>query len=123
MKRAFLTIFLLLLSNTFMTLAWYGHLRYGKTAFFRHKGLWAVITVSWLIAFFEYVFQVPANHYGFRGNGGPFNLFQLKIIQEVITLLVFTVFSLLVFKTEHFRWNYAVAFVLLIWAVYFVFKK
>ena len=123
MKKAALTVILLLLSNTFMTLAWYGHLRFAKTSFFRHKGLWLVILVSWGIALFEYIFQVPANHIGFKGNGGPFNLFQLKIIQEVITLTVFTVFALLVFKNEHFRWNYLIAFVFLVLAVYFVFKK
>jgi len=118
-----LTVVLLILSNTFMTLAWYGHLKYGKSAFLKHAGLWAVILVSWGIALFEYVFQVPANRLGYRGNGGPFNLFQLKMLQEVITLSVFTVFALWVFKNEHFRWNYLVAYLLLTGAVYCIFKK
>ena len=82
-----------------------------------------VVLFSWGIALFEYLFQVPANRIGFSGNGGPFSLLQLKVIQEVITLVVFTVFSLLAFKNETFRWNHLVGFVLLILAVYFIFKK
>jgi uncharacterized protein (DUF486 family) len=85
--------------------------------------LLAVILISWGIALFEYFFQVPANRIGYDGNGGPFSLFQLKVIQEVITLIVFTVFAVVAFKTETFRWNHLVAFVFLILAVYFVFKK
>ena len=123
MKKAILTIILLIFSNTFMTLAWYGHLKYEKSPFFRSKGFWIIILVSWGIALFEYIFQVPANHIGYKENGGPFNLFQLKVIQEIITLTVFTVFALIVFKNEHFKWNYLIAFIFLTLAVYFTFKK
>lgn len=121
--KSFLTILLLLLSNTFMTFAWYGHLKFHQLKGFQKLGFIAIVLVSWGIALFEYFFQVPANRIGYKGNGGPFTLFQLKVIQEVISLLVFTVFAILVFKTEQFRTNHLVAFVFLILAVYFVFKK
>ncbi|MGE5683313.1 MAG: DMT family protein [Bacillota bacterium] len=106
------TVALLFISNIFMTFAWYGHLR------FRDKPLTIVILVSWLIAFVEYVFQVPANRLGY----GQFNAAQLKTIQEVITLVVFSVFSIFYLK-EEFRWNYAVGFFFIILAVFFIFKK
>ena len=106
-----------------MTFAWYGHLKFGEIKGFSKLGLIAVIFISWGIALFEYFCQVPANRIGFRGNGGPFSLVELKVIQEVITLLVFTLFSLLFFKTESFRTNHIVGFVLLVLAVYFIFKK
>lgn len=86
-------------------------------------GLFAVIIISWGIAFFEYIFQVPANKLGYEGNGGPFSLMQLKVIQEVITLVVFVLFSILFFKSEAFRINHLYALVCLVLAVYFVFKK
>jgi uncharacterized protein (DUF486 family) len=121
--KAFLTIGLLLLSNTFMTLAWYGHLKFHEWKWFSKLGLISVILISWGIALFEYCFQVPANRIGYVENGGPFTLVQLKVIQEVITLLVFTVFTLLVFRNESIRANHVIAFLLLIGAVYFVFKK
>jgi uncharacterized protein len=114
---------MLVLSNTFMTLAWYGHLKFKEMKWFGALPLVAVILISWGIALFEYFFQVPANRIGYEGNGGPFSLFQLKVIQEVITLVVFTIFAVVAFKTETFRWNHLVAFVFLILAVYFVFKK
>ncbi|HNW50071.1 MAG TPA: DMT family protein [Prolixibacteraceae bacterium] len=114
---------MLVLSNTFMTLAWYGHLKFKEMRWFAALPLVAVILISWGIALFEYFFQVPANRIGYEGNGGPFTLMQLKVIQEVITLIVFTVFAVVAFKTETFRWNHLVAFVFLILAVYFVFKK
>lgn len=85
--------------------------------------MFGLILVSWGIAFFEYCFQVPANRLGYTENGGPFNVWQLKVIQEVITLVVFAVFALLVFKNETFRWNHALAFVLVVVAVWLVFKK
>ena len=110
------TIILLTISNIFMTFAWYGHLK------FKDKALWIVILVSWGIAFFEYCFQVPANRIGFAGNGGAFSLVQLKIIQEIITLIVFTVFSMMVFKMD-LHWNHFAAFLCMILAVYFVFMK
>lgn len=121
--KAFLTIGLLLLSNTFMTLAWYGHLKFHEWKWFSKLGLISVILISWGIALFEYCFQVPANRIGYAENGGPFTLVQLKVIQEVITLLVFTLFTVLVFRNEQIRANHIIAFILLIGAVYFVFKK
>jgi uncharacterized protein len=106
------TVILLTISNIFMTIAWYGHLKY------KSSPLWMAILVSWMIAFFEYCFQVPANRMGY----GQFNGAQLKTIQEVITLLVFSVFSVVYLK-EALKWNYLVGFGLMILAVFFVFKK
>ena len=105
-------ILLLVISNVFMTFAWYGHLKH------RSLPLLIVILVSWGIAFFEYCFQVPANRIGYS----VYNAAQLKTIQEVITLTVFAVFSVLYLK-EDFRWNYLVGFVFIILAVFFIFKK
>lgn len=122
MKGA-LTILLLTISNLFMTFAWYGHLQFKKLAWFSKLGLVGIILVSWGLAFFEYVFQVPANRLGFEENGGPFNLFQLKVIQEFITLTVFTLCAVYVFKTDKLGWNHLVGFGLLILAVYVIFKK
>ncbi len=121
--KAILTVCLLVLSNSFMTLAWYGHLKFSEWKWFSKLGLISIILISWGIALFEYMFQVPANRIGYNGNGGPFSLLQLKVIQEVITLVVFVGFTLLVFKTETFRVNHVISFVLLILAVYFMFKK
>ena len=106
------TVILLIGSNVFMTFAWYGHLKYP------HSPLWLAILASWGIAFFEYCLQVPANRFGY----GEFNGAQLKTIQEVITLVVFSVFSVLYLK-EEFRWNYLVGFALIILAVFVIFKK
>lgn len=114
------TILLLLCSNVFMTLAWYGHLKMGEFPWFRQLPLIAVIALSWGVAFFEYCLQVPANRIGFVGNGGPFSLMQLKVIQEVITLTVFVAFSALAFHTQ-LRWNHLAAALCLVAAVYFVF--
>ncbi len=105
-------IILLIISNVFMTFAWYGHLRHKNSA------LWIVILVSWGIAFLEYCFQVPANRMGHE----VYNVVQLKTIQEVITLIVFSLFSVLYLK-EQFRWNYLIGFVFIILAVFFIFKK
>jgi len=105
------TIILLLISNIFMTFAWYGHLKY------KASPLWIVVLVSWGIAFFEYCFQVPANRWGH----GQFNAAQLKTIQEVITLTVFCLFSIYYLK-EPFKWNQAVGFLLMILAVFFIFQ-
>jgi len=123
MTRIFQTVGLLFLSNTFMTLAWYGHLRFKQMSWFSGLGLFSVILISWGIAFFEYCFQVPANRLGYVENGGPFNLWQLKVIQEVITLIVFTLFTVVLFKNETFRLNHAIGFFFLVLAVYFIFKK
>ncbi len=106
-----------------MTLAWYGHLKMREQfSWFDSLPLIGVIAFSWAIAFFEYCLQVPANRLGFRDNGGPFDIMQLKVIQEVITLAVFTVFSSYAFKME-LKWNHLAAFFCLVLAVYFVFKK
>jgi uncharacterized protein (DUF486 family) len=121
--KSFLTIGLLILSNAFMTMAWYGHLKFKELAWFNKLGLFSIILISWGIALFEYCFQVPANRIGFKENGGPFSLVELKVIQEVITLVIFTVFTLVFFKTETFRWNHAVGFIFLVLAVYFIFRK
>ena len=112
MLRQFLPILMLTISNIFMTFAWYGHLK--------HKGaaLWIVILISWGIALFEYCFQVPANRIGHE----YFTAAQLKTIQEVITLIVFSLFSVWYLK-EQFKWNYLVGFVFIILAVFFIFKK
>ena len=106
------TILLLIVSNVFMTFAWYGHLKH------RSAPLLTVILVSWGIAFFEYCFQVPANRMGY----GRFNAAQLKTIQEVISLSVFAVFSVLYLR-EEFRWNYAVGFALIVAAVFVIFYE
>jgi uncharacterized protein (DUF486 family) len=121
--KGIITVVLLVFSNTFMTLAWYGHLKFSEMKWFSKLGLVSIVMISWGIALFEYFFQVPANRIGFRQNGGPFTLIQLKVIQEVITLIVFSVFTILVFRNEHFRWNHLIGFLFLVLAVYFIFKK
>ena len=121
--KALYTILLLTLSNTFMTFAWYGHLKFKDMEWGKNLPLLSIIVISWGIAFFEYLLQVPANRMGYKNNGGPFSLVELKVIQEVITLVVFASFSLVFFKTESFRWNHLVGFALLVGAVYFIFKK
>jgi len=123
MKKALFTIGLLILSNSFMTIAWYGHLKFKQMSWFSSLGLVSIIFISWGIALFEYSLMVPANRIGFAGNGGPFNLWQLKVVQEVITLVVFTIFTLLVFRNEPFKINHIIGFCFLILAVYFIFKK
>jgi len=115
------SILLLIVSNVFMTIAWYGHLKLQEAKVIDHWPLLGIILFSWSIAFFEYCAQVPANRLGYIGNGGPFTLMQLKVIQEVITLVVFTLFSTLLFKGEVLHWNHVAAFICLILAVYFVF--
>jgi uncharacterized protein (DUF486 family) len=117
------TVLLLVMSNTFMTIAWYGHLRLKTMSRFAAMSLFSVILLSWGIAFFEYTLQVPANRIGFKDTGGPFSLIELKVIQEVISILVFTAFTLIVFKNEQFRMNHLIGFGFLILAVYFIFKK
>ncbi|MEP6793269.1 MAG: DMT family protein [Saprospiraceae bacterium] len=123
MPRGLATIGLLILSNIFMTLAWYGHLKFGEMKGFQKLGLLTIILISWGIALFEYCAQVPANRIGYQQYGGPYSLVQLKVIQEVITLCVFTLFTILVFKNESFRINHLIGFVFLVIAVYFIFKK
>ena len=121
LTRGIATIGLLICSNVFMTLAWYGHIAF-KSQLQRY-GMIGIVLISWGIALFEYCFQVPANRIGFDGNGGPFSLIQLKVMQEVITLVVFVIFSLIAFEGTEIRWNHILAFVLLIAAVYLVFMK
>ena len=118
------TILLLIVSNIFMTFAWYGHLKFQQTGLITdHTPLIVVILLSWGLAFFEYCCQVPANRIGFMGNGGTFTLMQLKVIQEVISITIFTLFTILVFKGESLHWNHVAAFACLVLAVYFVFMK
>ncbi len=116
-----LTILLLTISNVFMTLAWYGQV------FFKERmsrlGLFAVIVISWLVAFVEYCVMIPANRIGSAEFGGPFSIWELKVIQEALSLVVFTVIVLIVMKNETLRWNHIVGFVCLILAVFFIFKK
>lgn len=121
--KVFQTLALLLLSNVFMTFAWYGHLKLQEMKVTTHWPLIGIILFSWCIAFFEYCAQVPANRIGFQENGGPFTLMQLKIIQEVITLVVFILFSTLIFKGQELHWNHLAACICLVMAVYFVFMK
>lgn len=123
MPASVLTILLLILSNAFMTIAWYGHLRMAQLPGFSKLGLWAIILISWGIALIEYCFMIPANRIGYRENGGPFSLVELKVIQEVISLTVFALFVLLMFKNEQLRLNHLLGFLCLIAAVYFIFKK
>ena len=121
--KAVLTISLLCISNIFMTLAWYGHLKFKEMEWSRSLGLIAIILISWGIAMFEYIFQVPANKYGFKGNGGPFSLLELKMVQEALSIGIFLVFTLFFFKNEKIAWNHLVGFSFLILAVFFVFLK
>lgn len=120
-SSALITICLLVVSNIFMTFAWYGHLKLQNTGVSSNWPVYIVILFSWGIALAEYSFQVPANRMGYVGNGGPFTLMQLKVMQEVITLIIFTIFATFLFQGESLKWNHMVAFALLIAAVYFVF--
>lgn len=117
------TILLLIVSNVFMTFAWYGQLKLSEMHITDGWPLYLIILMSWGIALFEYSFMVPANRLGSNINGGPFNLMQLKIIQEVISLTVFTVICALVFKSQPIQWNHMVAFLCMILAVFFCFLK
>lgn len=118
-----ITIGMLIISNVFMTFAWYGHLKLQQTGVSTNWPLYLVILFSWGIALLEYTFQVPANRMGFQENGGPFTLIQLKVIQEVITLSIFTIFTVVFFRGESLHWNHFVSFLLLILAVYFAFMN
>ena len=123
MTKGIFTIVLLIFSNTFMTLAWYGHLKYKEVKWLSGLNLTGIILISWGIALFEYFLLVPANRLGFNENGGPFNIWQLKVIQEVITLTVFSIFAFFIFNEQPFRMNHLVGFFFLILAVYFIFKE
>lgn len=119
--RGIAAVALLVCSNAFMTLAWYGHIAFKSRT--ERFGLAAIVLVSWGIALFEYCFQVPANRIGSAALGGPFTLWQLKVIQEVVSLVVFTLFAVLFMKSETLRWNHLAGFLCLIAAVYFIFRK
>lgn len=122
--NAWLTILLLVVSNIFMTLAWYGHLKLQQLKIIGNDTpLMVVILISWGIALAEYCFMIPANRYGFHANGGAFTLPQLKVIQEAITLIIFAVFTIFFFKGETLHWNHLAAFACLVAAVYFVFLE
>ena len=123
MQQGIWTVIMLVFSNVFMTFAWYGHLKLQEMKISTGWPLILIILFSWGIAFFEYCLTVPANRIGFNGNGGPFNLMQLKVIQEVISLTVFTVIVTFLFKGQPVQWNHVAAFFCLILAVFFVFLK
>jgi len=122
-SRPLTTILLLIASNTFMTIAWYGHLRYKDLPMLKNTGMVVTILISWGIALLEYSLMVPANKIGSSLNGGPFNMWQLKLIQEVISISVFVIFTLVFFKTDQLKWNHIVGFMFLLGAVYFFFRK
>lgn len=132
--RGISAIILLICSNIFMTIAWYGHLLFKDSSFLKDKlapfsnpdkpfkGMLVIILVSWGVALLEYCFQVPANRLGSHDFGGPFSLWHLKVIQEVISLVVFTLF-MVVFSADGLKWNHIVGFLLLGLAAYFIFRK
>lgn len=121
MKPGLFTILLLIISNVFMTFAWYGHLKMQQTGLSRDWPLIVVILISWGIALLEYIFMIPANRIGFQENGGPYSLIQLKVIQEVVSLTVFTIIAMFMFSGQKFHWNHVAAFICLVGAVYFAF--
>ena len=123
MQQGIWTVIMLIFSNVFMTFAWYGHLKLQEMKVSTGWPLILIILFSWGVAFFEYCLTVPANRIGFNGTGGPFNLMQLKVIQEVISLTIFTVIVTFLFKGETLQWNHIAAFFCLILAVFFVFLK
>ena len=123
MPRGLITVLMLVCSNVFMTFAWYGNLKLQQMNVIKDWPLIAIIALSWGMAFFEYTFMIPANRIGSQITGGPFSLMQLKVIQECVSLVVFTVIVATVFKGEPIRWNHLVAFALIILAVFFAFLK
>ncbi len=123
MPRGLITVLMLVCSNVFMTFAWYGNLKLQQMNLIKDWPLIGIIALSWGMAFFEYTFMIPANRIGSQITGGPFSLMQLKVIQECVSLLVFTVIVATVFKGEPIRWNHLVAFGLIILAVFFAFLK
>ena len=121
--KGLLTVLMLVCSNVLMTFAWYGHLKLQEMKISTDWPLFLIILMSWGIAFFEYCLLVPANRMGFIENGGPFNLMQLKVIQEVISVTVFTIIVTFLFKGQPIQWNHLAAFSCLVLAVFFVFLK
>lgn len=118
-----MTIIMLVVSNVFMTFAWYGNLKLEEMKVTTDWPLILIILASWGVALFEYSFMIPANRIGFIERGGPFNLMQLKVIQEVVSLTVFTIIAMLVFKGQPLRWNHLAAFACMVMAVFFVFMQ
>ena len=123
MNKGIITILFLIISNIFMTLAWYGHLKFEEMGFLKKSGIFTIILLSWGLALFEYMFQVPANRIGAEATGGPLSLMQLKILQEVISLGTFTVVAVLLFKNMQITYNQIIGFALMVLAVYFMFRK
>ena len=121
--RGLLTVLLLVVSNVFMTFAWYGNLKLEEMKITTDWPLFLIILASWGVALCEYSFMIPANRLGFIGRGGPFNLMQLKVIQEVVSLTVFTIIATFIFKGQPIHWNHIVAFICMVLAVFFVFLK
>ena len=121
--KGFWTVLMLVFSNVFMTFAWYGHLKLQEMKISNGWPLILIILFSWGLAFFEYCLTVSATRIGFQGNGGPFRLMQLKVIQEVVPLTTFTVIVTLLFQGQSIQWNHVVAFLCLILAVFFAFLK
>ncbi|MBS3914407.1 MAG: DMT family protein [Bacteroidetes bacterium] len=119
--RTLYTVALLIASNTFMTLAWYGHLKWKNIAFLNKYGIIGAVLFSWFIAFFEYLLMVPANRFGSRETGGNLDLFQLKIIQEVISISVFIIVVIFLFKGETIHWRYIASLSMILGAVWLVF--
>ncbi|MES2690626.1 MAG: DMT family protein [Bacteroidota bacterium] len=117
------TVLLLTISNLFMTFAWYGHLQFQKISWLKATGLIGIILISWGIALFEYVFQVPANRIGHIEHGGPFSMFELKTIQEAISITVFVLVNIYIFKEGNLQWNHILGFALIVLAVFVIFKK
>lgn len=116
-------VLLLVVSNVFMTLAWYGHLQIKQYPMLAKLSLFGIVMLSWGLALFEYIFQVPANRIGSNETGGPFSLFELKTIQEAVSLMVFTIITVYFFKTDKLAWNHLVGFFFIVVAVFFIFKK
>ena len=121
--RGFYTVLMLIVSNIFMTFAWYGNLKLSDMGVMKDWPLILIILASWGIALFEYSFMIPANRIGSVVHGGPFTLVQLKVIQEAISLVIFMIISIKVFKMGEFNWNHLIGFGFLVLAVYFIFKK
>lgn len=121
--QAFWTIVLLIISNVFMTFAWYGNLKLQEMNIINSWPLVLIILASWGVALLEYSFMIPANRIGSQVNGGPFSLMQLKVIQEAVSLTVFTLIAICVFKNTTLQWNHIAAFVCLVAAVFFAFLK
>lgn len=121
--KSFYTVGLLIVSNIFMTFAWYGNLKLSDMGIIKDWPLILIILASWGVALLEYTAMVPANRIGSEVHGGPFSLVELKVIQEVVSLIVFMIISIKVFKMGEFHWNHLMGFGLLVLAVYFIFKK